>query len=183
MVGVIVPGHKRMAPLWFIAMDSVGKTAGSGASRWYISDVTEILKNDAQLKVEQEIGAGFQRLAEITAGSEAWVRQADIVWVISLANDLIQACGRNEQECDWRLTFPVISASFSSMALQFGHQPHAIVFGGSPEMWDIEEPHVFNARAEQVMLEGRRLGLNMIDARAWVEDTQKAYWRGFHLNN
>ena len=60
-------------------MDSVGKTSGTGRSRWYMPDVEYILRADADLKVENDIGAGFQRLSELTAASQEWVQGADVV--------------------------------------------------------------------------------------------------------
>ena len=121
-----------MSPLWFVAMDSVGRTAGSGASRWYINDVADILTNDAQLEVIKEQGAGFQRLAQLIDANTSQVQRADITFVLSLGNDLVQQCGRNLKPWKWPGQFQVISASLRSMAVQFRHQRHAIVFGGIP---------------------------------------------------
>ena len=172
-----------MASRWFAVMDSVGKTAGKGSSRWYVKDVAEKLKPVVELKVEREIGAGMEKLAQLTAAHAAWIKHADITWVLSLGNDLIDQAGRNIPEHAWPRTFGIISGSLRSMAEQFRHQRHFIVFGGKPEMWEIDEPHVFYARVEQVLCEGRRCGLTMVDARQWVDETEKADWVYFHLRD
>ena len=69
-----------MASRWFAVMDSVGKTAGKGGSRWYVKDVAEKLKPVVELKVEREIGAGMEKLAQFTAAHAAWIKHADITW-------------------------------------------------------------------------------------------------------
>ena len=132
---------------------------------------------------DSRLEATIKRLAEFTEKNTDLVDDANERWVISFGSDLINQEGHNQSAAAWSIIWPSICESLGSMARQFGHQRHHIVFGGIPEMWDIPEPDVFTNRCAQVMREGRRLGLHMVDGGAWVQLTTKADWKGYHLRD
>eukprot|EP00975_Prorocentrum_lima_P071674 12939066-Prorocentrum_lima.AAC.1 len=65
---------------WFFAMDSIGKTAGTGSRRWYRKEVEENMGVGFSFYFEMVMGAGFRRLAEMSSSNSSSVNHADAVW-------------------------------------------------------------------------------------------------------
>ena len=162
-------------------MDSIGKTAGAGASRQYWKDAKNVLRQNHNMDLDVKFlpGAGLHELCEQAIGVDDTY---DYQLLLSFANDLVTQAGQNVQWSKWQVIKPRMLAALGQLSDHWRGRAHEIVFGGIGDMWEIPKPEIFNERVIEILHGGQNLNLSMRPASEWLQQLKGKPWKGFHFD-
>ena len=107
-------------------MDSIGKVAGTGASRQYWPQVVERLQqhHNIELHVEFVFGGGLHELCQKAVGND---NTYDFHLLLSFANDLVDQAGRNVPDSEWQATKPQMISALRQLSNRWSGRVHQVV--------------------------------------------------------
>ena len=162
-------------------MDSIGKTAGSGSSRQYYREVVDELERLHQIRLVVRFlpSHGLEKLCQQAISDLA--DEFHFLLLLSFGNDLVTQAGHNVPDQQWLRRKPEVLGALARLRARLQGCPHEVVFGGVGSMWQIPNPEVFDARAEDIYQSGRDLHLSMTPASDWLQGLTRDCWMGFSL--